>query len=182
MIFIQGHALVHFSSPVDAYSDGLHIYLALVIAAILGVVRQGGFSPRNFYRRLLVRLASDHWYISFTNVHSPTPWSFSLSGFLDVSDMNTLLRDPLSRVLLMVQYLQLFWRGFRNGLVNLQSFPHNMACLIHQSSWRYFLLSPGCWFSDRFCLEVLADFCSYLSFIFLGGYPKFLDVILCKCE
>ena len=42
------HALVHMLSPFDAYSESLYIYLVLVIVALLGVGRQGGFSSHEF--------------------------------------------------------------------------------------------------------------------------------------
>ena len=48
MRFIRGHSLVHVLSPVDVSLYGLHIYLALVRAALLRVGRPGGFSSRTF--------------------------------------------------------------------------------------------------------------------------------------
>ena len=56
MRFIRFHEVVHLLSPVDAYSDGLYIYLALVSAAILGIDRNGGLSSHTDYTRLLERL------------------------------------------------------------------------------------------------------------------------------
>ena len=41
---IRGHALVNFLSPVEKSLDGLHICLALVSTALIGVGRRGGFS------------------------------------------------------------------------------------------------------------------------------------------
>ena len=48
MSFIRCHAHVNFLSPVDASSDGLHISLALVSAALTGVGRRGGFYSHMF--------------------------------------------------------------------------------------------------------------------------------------
>ena len=44
MRFIRVHALMHMLSPVDVSSGGLHIYLELISADILGVGWRGGFS------------------------------------------------------------------------------------------------------------------------------------------
>ena len=58
------------------------------------------------------------FYFSFTSCIT-TPWIFDFSGFSDMSDLYSISRDPLLRILLMVQYLRHFWRVFQNGLVNL---------------------------------------------------------------
>ena len=60
MRFIQCHELVNFLLPVDKSLDGLHIYLALVRAALLGVGWRGGFSSHIFYTLLLARLEYYH--------------------------------------------------------------------------------------------------------------------------
>ena len=64
MRFIWCHALVHLLSPTDSYSDGLHIYLALVSAVLIRVGQWGGFSSDMFCTYTLSRLSSDLW-VSF---------------------------------------------------------------------------------------------------------------------
>ena len=61
MRFIQVHALVNVLSLVNASSGGIHVHLALVSAALLGVGQWGGFSSHIFYTQPLARLESDHW-------------------------------------------------------------------------------------------------------------------------
>ena len=48
MRFIRGHAIVHVLSPVNMYSDGIHISLALVRTSLLRVGQKGGWSPHTF--------------------------------------------------------------------------------------------------------------------------------------
>ena len=48
MRFIWGHTILYLLSTVNAYSDGLNIYLALVSVALLGVGSRGGFSSHKF--------------------------------------------------------------------------------------------------------------------------------------
>ena len=48
MKFIRVHTLVYVLSPVDVYSDGIHIYLALVRTALLRVGRKGGWPHHTF--------------------------------------------------------------------------------------------------------------------------------------
>ena len=48
MGYIQGHAIVHLLSPVNVSSNSPHIYLELVIAALLVVGHRGGCSYRIF--------------------------------------------------------------------------------------------------------------------------------------
>ena len=63
MRFIWVYALVHFLSLVDASSDGLHFYIALVNVTLLMVGRKGGFNCHKFYTRLLAQLAYTHWVV-----------------------------------------------------------------------------------------------------------------------
>ena len=65
-----------FLSTFDASLDGLHIYLELASAALLGVGRQGGFSSHSVYTRIMARLSSDHWVCLFLQDWFPSPWPF----------------------------------------------------------------------------------------------------------
>ena len=44
-------------------------------------------------------------------MQNTTPWIFAFAGFSAVSDMDSVSRAPILRVILMVQYLQHFQRG-----------------------------------------------------------------------
>ena len=48
MRFIWGHVIVHLLALDNASSEGLHIYIVLVSATLIGVSRQVGFSSRKF--------------------------------------------------------------------------------------------------------------------------------------
>ena len=89
MRFIRWHALVHLLSPVDASSDGPHIYLALVSADLLGVGWRCGSSSHTFYALPMARLASAHWVCFVLKFVLCTPWTFGktwgLRSILEVS-------------------------------------------------------------------------------------------------
>ena len=72
MRFIRFHEVVHFLSPVDASSDGLYIYLALVSAALLGVGWQGRFSSHKVYTHLFLRMESSLWVFFLQGALSDT--------------------------------------------------------------------------------------------------------------
>ena len=48
MRFIRCHALVNLLSPVGAYLEGLHIYLGLVSAALIGLFGEAAPPPLKF--------------------------------------------------------------------------------------------------------------------------------------
>ena len=84
---------MHVLSPVKVYSDSLHIYLALVIAPLIGVGRRGGSSSHKFpdiYHSWL----SSHFFKTRCIL---TPWIFDCAGFSAVSDLKSLLKAPLLR-------------------------------------------------------------------------------------
>ena len=123
----------------------------------------------------MARMVADHYlYIYFYKVHSSTPWKFSCTGFSAMSDLKIISRAPLLRILFMVQYLQHFCRGFQNGPVKLRPFPRGLAWLIHRYYWWSLILFPGCCVYKLSCLEVLAEFCSSLSYLFSWGISKVL--------
>ena len=92
---IRGHALVHFQSPVVTSLGRTALFgLALVSAALLGVVWRCGFSSRKVYTHPLVRLVSAHWVFIFKRCVL-TPWIFACAGLSAVSNMDIYLRDPI---------------------------------------------------------------------------------------
>ena len=72
MRLIWGHSLAHFLSPVDMSSEGIHICLALVSTALLGVCRRCGFSSHNIYTCLLAHLVLYNWVVLFYKVYPQT--------------------------------------------------------------------------------------------------------------
>ena len=177
MNFIWGHALMHFLSPVGASSDGLNVYLSLVRNSLLRVGRRGDLSFHNVYTHLLERLEYSLCVVVFCEVYSNTldvylRWLLirvRLGQSLEGSDL--FLRFPF-----MVPCLQHFRRGFQNGLLNLQFFPRELICLIHQCYQWSPLLFPGFCFPGCSFLAVLAEFC--LFFPCVQGVSKLLDGLL----
>ena len=83
-----------FLSLVDVSPDGLHIYLALVSTALLGVGRQGVFSSHMFTPAIWIGWHLPIGLFIFKRC-IPTPWIFACTGFSAVSDLNRLLRASL---------------------------------------------------------------------------------------
>ena len=110
MRFIRVHAFVHVLSLIDASLDNLHIYLALVSAALLGVGRIGGFSSHKFTPTFWQGWHLPIGFFCFTRC-IPTSWLFACTGFSAVSDLYSLLSYLL---LSWGSFLSpTFWRGFR---------------------------------------------------------------------
>ena len=120
-------------------SDGLHIYLALVRAALLGVVRWGGFSSHIVHTCPLARMASEHWF--FNNMyykhlgHSSKTW-----GLRSILEGSILMSDVFRRRIRSCQQIS-FHCPFR------VSYWYFFLHLIHQSSCCYPPLLPGWSFS-----------------------------------
>ena len=120
-------------------------------------------------------------FFSFTRC-VPTLWIFDFTGLLSMYNLDSLSRVPFLRVLLMVQYRQLFQTGFQNGPENFQSFLRELACLIHLSSRRSTILSLGWYFRTALVWRFLWTFVQPLVPCFQGGSLKFLDGLICKCK
>ena len=94
MSFIRGHILVHLLSPAGVSLDILHIYLAILSAALFGVGHRGGFSSHIF-----TPASWRGWHMPielfcFTSF-IPTTWIFSCTNFSVVSNMDSILMVPL---------------------------------------------------------------------------------------
>ena len=109
MSFIRGHELIHVLSPVDMYSNCLHIYIALVSAALRGVGCQGGSSSRKFLG-VCHSLISIHWFF-FNKAYFNTLDIFMHWLLSRVQSIKSLEGSAL--VLRVVFCLRRFWRGFR---------------------------------------------------------------------
>ena len=155
MRFIWGHKLVHLLSPADTSSDGLHIYLTLLSAALPGLGQSGGVSSHNWIPNLWrVWNLPIGFYFIFTRF-SLTPWILAFSGFSE----GLALMGPFRRF----NISDVFGGCSKIVWFNLWSFPRDLACLVHLFSWISPLLLSGCYFSNRYCLEVLAEFFSFFS-------------------
>ena len=114
MRFIRGHGLVHVLSLVNASSDGLHIYLALISAALLGVGLRGGFSSHMFTPALWRGWHLPICFFCFTRYSAPL--IFYCSGFSAVSYLGISLRAPLhSWGSFSLSMYPTFLEGFQRG-------------------------------------------------------------------
>ena len=149
MRFIRGHALVNFVSLVDVSSDGLHIHLALVRAALVEVDWRYAFSSHMFTPALWRGWNLPIWLLLFTRYYKP--WVFACAGFSDLSDLDIHLRYPLpswgsfgwSMYLAFLEGVPKFSEKFPN-----RSRAIYIVCPV-QSPRGYLILSPGLWPSVR---------------------------------
>ena len=106
---------------------------------------QGGFSAHKVYTPLLVWMVFSHWFLSFTR-----------SVVQHIIYFLSLVYQPC--MIWTVSWGLRFWGSFWGFNIsdifvggskmvwwNLRSFPHDLVCLIYQSSWRSLILSLG-WF------------------------------------
>ena len=131
MKLIWGHALVHVL--VDESSDSLHIYLALLSVALLGVGRRGGFSSQIVYTHLLALMKSAH--VKKKKIYSTTlgiclRWIFSRVR----SGQSFEGSAKLLRVLWLLNVSYVFGGGSEVVADFFQSFSRKLACLSHPIS------------------------------------------------
>ena len=148
MRFIWGHALVHVLSPVKASSDSLHIYLALVRAALLGVGRRGSFSYHMFKPTIWSICNLPIGFFKFYKVYSNTfdvCWRWILSHIRSGQSLE--VSAPFLRVLFC---LRCFRRGFRGCRQVFLIIPFTILIVCHVQYPRgYPLLYPGLQLSDH---------------------------------
>ena len=114
-----------FLSIVNAFSDGIHIYLELVGAALLRVVVKVDPPPVKFTPALWRSWHMPIRLFIFTSL-IPTPGIFSCAGFSDMYDLDSLLSDSFFRVLLRLNFSKVIGGGCE---VFRKSFPRNLACM-----------------------------------------------------
>ena len=174
MRFIWFHALFNFLSPVDTSWGGLHIFLSLFSAALLGFGRRDSFSSHKVYACLLERLSSAHWVVVFYKMYSNTLYIFLRWILIHVWSGQYLEGSALFlRAILFLNVSDVFGGGSKfSG----QFFNRSNAIWLVCPIWspRGPLLSPGLRLSDRFSGGASAGSCSSLSFRFSMGVYKFL--------
>ena len=149
-------------------SDGLHFYLALFIAALLGVGVEA-YSPPICIVLCTSQFSSAHWCVYFYRVSDPTPWIFGKINAGSTLFLRVFLLIVLSDVF--ETWSEVLWgtwlRFFRDLVLG---FRINIPGGIHPCCWVYYS-------SNRTFPEALACFVeeepfSWHSNIFLSveGY------------
>ena len=171
-----------FLSPVNASSDSLHIYLAIVSVALLGVGRQGGLSSHMFTPDFWSGRHMPIWLFCFT-MYS-TPWIFSCAGFSAVSDLDIHLRvmfrswGPFDFSVFLA-----FSEGVLKLSENISVVPTRAGLSVlsdllgglRSCHWVFNCLTP--------CLAAfLWDIACPLAHGFLGGSLKLSEGLLHNCE
>ena len=117
-------------STVEASSEGIHIYIALISVALLGVCQRGGLSSHMFYTCALLRLEYSHWVVYFYMVYSNTLvicLLFIISRFRtgNLPEVSSLFL----RILFFLNFSAIFRGGYEVVSEYFQSFPHNLSSL-----------------------------------------------------
>ena len=169
MNLIQGHAFLHVLSPFDAYLDSLHIDLALVSAAHLGVGWKGGFSfimLNPLYGAVVI------WLFGFFTRYS-TPWIFACTVCSAVSDLDIFLRG--SALFLRFLFFPNIYDIFGGGSEVVREFSNCsrsswLVCTV-RSPWESLLLLTGHGPSDR------SSSGASFGLLIIPKFPIFLGII-----
>ena len=156
--------LCMFLSPVDASSDSLHVYLALVVAVLLRVAWWGGFSSHMFIPTFWCGWHLTIGFFIFTG-SIPKPWMFAFSIFSAVSDIDICLKSQLhSWGSVSFSMSPTFWFGVLKLSEIFSGCSHAswLVCPIRYP-WGSPILSSGLWPSDHSSVGNSMVFCLYLG-------------------